>query len=252
MTAAALDDLLAATGGRPEPITVGMSGATVERWGDRILKAAPPTWDGGLDAEAARLAWLGTTPLSRHVPRIVAFEPGPPLDRLLTTALPGADLTVADVGPADAARRFGAHLRALHGLDPASCPFDGGLDARLAAAERRVAEGRVDDDDFEPEHEGRTPTDILDELLRTRPRHEDVVVAHGDWCFPNVVVDGSDWGMCDLAGLGTSCRWYDLGIGARSTAHNAGEAAVADFFAGYGIEPDPDRLRYYVLLDELQ
>ena len=240
-------------------VTVGMSGASVERWGDRFLKAAPPTWDRGLDAEAARLRWLASTPLAAHAAEVLAFEPGPPNDRLLTTALSGVDLTELDLEDpttaADAAHRFGALLRAFHdGLDPAACPFDARLDVRLAAAERRVAEGAVDDEEFEPEYAGWAPAAVLEELRRTRPAGEDLVVTHGDWCFPNVVVDDATgaWGVCDLAGLGVGCRWYDLGIGARSTMHNVGEANVPAFFAGYGIEPDEARLRYYVLLDELQ
>jgi aminoglycoside 3'-phosphotransferase-2 len=252
-----LSDLLGEAAGPPERVTVGLSGAVVERWGDRFLKAAPPTWDRGLDAEAARLEWLATSPLAGAVAEVVAFEPGPPLDRLLATAVAGADLT-ADVGlaPAERARRFGAHLRELHdGLDPAACPFDARLDVRLAQLERRVADGGVDADDFEPEQAGRTPADVLDELVRARPAEEDLVVTHGDWCFPNVLVAGDAWGMCDLAGLGVACRWYDLGIGARSTAHNVGAGLVGEFFAGYGLaagDVDHDRLRYYVLVDELQ
>ncbi|HVF33309.1 MAG TPA: aminoglycoside 3'-phosphotransferase [Acidimicrobiales bacterium] len=240
-------------------VTVGMSGAAVERWGARILKSAPPTWDRGLDAEADRLRWLATTPLAPHAPEVVAFEAGPPADRLLTAALPGVDLTELDLDDhptaAATASRFGRLLRAFHdGLDPAGCPFEARLDVRLAAAERRVSEAGVDAGEFEPEHAGRTPGAILDELLHARPIDEDLVVTHGDWCFPNVVVDDAEgsWGVCDLAGLGVGCRWYDLGIGARSTAHNVGAAHVPAFFEGYGIEPEPERLRYYVLLDELQ
>jgi aminoglycoside phosphotransferase len=157
------------------------------------------------------------------------------------------------------ARRYGAALRELHDrLDPATCPFDGRLDVRLDAAARRVAEGLVHAADFEPEHAERTPAEVLDLLRRTRPADEDdLVVTHGDWCFPNVLFDDDGdrpawWGMVDLAGLGVACRWYDLGIGSRSTAHNLGEAAVPAFFEGYGIEPDDERVEYSVLLDELQ
>ena len=239
-----------------------MSGATVERWGDRFLKAAPPTWDRGLDAEAARLRWLATTPLAAHVAEVVAFEPGrgPTHDRLLTTALSGVDLTELDLAEeataTEAARTSGRLLRAFHdALAPASCPFDARLDVRLAAAERRVAEGRVDADDFEPEHAGRSPEDLLDELVRTRPKDEDLVVTHGDWCFPNIVVGPDSWGTVDLAGLGVGCRWYDLGIGARSTGHNVGPGNIPAFYEGYGLTPDDvhdPRAAYYVLLDELQ
>jgi aminoglycoside 3'-phosphotransferase-2 len=149
---------------------------------------------------------------------------------------------------------MGAALRELHdGLDPAACPFDERLDRKLAACARRIEEGAIDIDDFEPEYAGRSPQSLLDELRATRPPEEDLVVTHGDWCWPNVVF-GEDgrWGMVDVGALGVACRWYDLGIGCRSTRHNAGEDAVAEFLAGYGVEADDERVRYYVLLDELQ
>jgi aminoglycoside phosphotransferase len=267
------------------PIAIGMSTATVERWTrgeeQRFAKSAAPTWDRGLDAEAARLRWLATTPLARHAPEVVAFESASEgsdgVERLVTTALPGTDLATlaieagvstwrrgpavlrpeaADVVAADLARRYGAALRALHeGLDPAQCPFDARLDVRLEAAARRVAEGAVDPADFEDEHRHRTPEEVLELLRRTRPDGEDLVVTHGDWCPPNVLFagDGPDgWGIVDLADLGVACRWYDLGIGQRSTAGNLGAAAVPAFFDGYGIEPDEERIAWYVLLDELQ
>jgi aminoglycoside 3'-phosphotransferase-2 len=263
------------------PVAIGLSAATVERWtrdGEvRFVKTAPPTWDRSLADEADRLRWLSTTPLAGHVPAVVALERTDAGDeRLVTTALAGTDAatlaveegvsTWAGPPPADRpdaaevaaalARRYGAALRELHDrLDPATCPFDGRLEGRLAAAAHRVAQGLVDAADFEPEHAARTPEEVLELLRRTRPDEEELVVTHGDWCFPNVLFDDdrpSWWGMVDLAGLGVACRWYDLGIGSRSTAHNLGEAAVPAFFEGYGIEPDEERVEYSVLLDELQ
>ena len=248
-----------------------MSGATVERWrkpgeSDRFRKAAPPSWDRGLDAEADCLAWLATTPLADRVATVLHHgTTAEGVEQLLTTAVRGVDgVVLAEAATAsgetarrhDLAGRFGRALRELHdSLEPSACPFDGRLDVRLAAAERRVLEGGVDVDDFEPVHAGRTPAELLDELRRTRPADEDLVVCHGDWCYPNVLFDEDEpgwWGMVDLASLGVSCRWNDLGIGVRTTGGNLGEDAVEAFLAGYGVEPDEERIRYYILLDELQ
>lgn len=245
-----------------------MSGAIVERWTHatdppRYVKSAPPTWDRGLDAEAARLRWLATTVLADHVPVVLDLAiDGDGRERLVTSARPGIDgATLAEEledgderGAHDLAWRFGATLRWVHdALDPAGCPFDGGLDQRLAAAARRIAEGGVDVAEFEVENAGRTPEDVLRELHATRPANEDLVVAHGDWCYPNVLFEvGGGWGIVDLGGLGVACRWNDLGIGARSTSHNLGDAAIPAFFEGYGVEPDEARVPYYMLLDELQ
>jgi aminoglycoside 3'-phosphotransferase-2 len=241
----------------PEPVGIGKSNATVHRAGTTFVKTMAPTWDRGLDAEHARLQWLATTAMAGHAPEVVEFAAAEA--RLVTTAVAGVDAATrverGDDG-GDLARRMGAALRALHdGLDPSACPFDERLDAKLAACRRRIEEGGVDADDFEPEYAGRSPEQVLDELRATRPRHEDLVVTHGDWCWPNVVFDdenGGRWGMVDVGALGVACRWYDLGIGCRSTAHNAGDGAVAHFLAGYGVEADDERIRYYVLVDELQ
>ena len=253
-------------------MVVGKSGAGVERLTkpgepDRFHKSAPPAWDRGLDAEAERLRWLATTPMAGRVATVVFHgRTDDGVEHLVTTAVPGRDGVVfAEAAVAterteprhELAGRFGRSLRTLHdGLDPTTCPFDGGLDARLAAAERRIAEGGVDVDDFEPEHAGRTPSDLLDELRRTRPADEDLVVGHGDWCYPNVLFgDGpndDEWGIVDLAGLGVCCRWNDLGIGVRTTRGNLGDDAVDPFLAAYGVAADDERIRYYILLDELQ
>ena len=246
---------------------VGLSGATVERWtkpGEptRFRKSVPSTWDRGVDAEAARLRWLATTPFADRVATVLAHETDDEhgIEHLVTTAVEGTDAAALaervgrDTPEADElARRFGATLRELHDtLEPGACPFDRRVDVRLEAAARRIDEGAVDGDDFEPEHATKTPTQVLDELHATRPEGEDLVVTHGDWCFPNVLFDADRWGMVDLADLGVGCRWYDVGIGARSTSHNLGDAAVPAFLDGYGLEPDEERMRYYVLLDELQ
>ena len=246
-----------------------MSQATVERWTrsgepDRFHKSAPTTWDRGLAAEAERLRWLATTPLAGRVATVVDHHVDDgDVEHLVTTAVRGTDAALLGerldpddpAGRHDLTRRFGRALRELHdALDPATCPFDRRLDVRLADAARRAAEGRVDLVDLEPEHAGKSAEQLLDELHATRPDGEDLVVGHGDWCFPNVLFDERDgaWSMVDLADLGVCCRWYDVGIGARSTTHNLGEAAVPAFLDGYGLPPDHERLRFYVLLDELQ
>lgn len=247
-----------------------MSRASVERWTkpgepDRFHKSASPTWDRGLDAEAARLRWLATTPLADRVAAVVFHgvdDDG--VEHLVTTTVAGVDGAArAEVVGADGhdasaghalARRYGTALRELHdALDPATCPFDRRLDARLADAARRAGEGGMNLVDLEPEHAGKTARELVDELHATRPPDEDLVVTHGDWCYPNVLFDDDGgWGMVDLADLGVACRWYDLGIGVRSTHHNLGAGAEPAFLDGYGVEPDEDRLRYYVLLDEVQ
>jgi aminoglycoside 3'-phosphotransferase-2 len=223
---------------------------------DRYLKEQASGAGDEVRAEADRLRWLATTPLAGHVPRVVSYEPGPPFDRLVTTAVPGRPATEPATGALHVAERFGAALRQVHDrLEPSSCPFDARLGVRLPRLADRVRRGLVDEADFEPEHRGRTAAELLHQIEAERPAREDLVVTHGDWTLENVLF-GVDlaWGCIDVAGLGVACRWYDLGIGGRSVADSPGfgAGAVEAFFAGYGTEPEETLLRYYVLVDELQ
>jgi aminoglycoside phosphotransferase len=64
-------------------------------------------------------------------------------------------------------------LRALHALPASNCPFDRTLDVALSDARKRQPDS----------------TDILAELNKTRPDAEDIVICHGDYCTPNILID---------------------------------------------------------------
>jgi kanamycin kinase len=71
--------------------------------------------------------------------------------------------------------------------------------------------------------------------------------------MPNVLLDetGAVTGYVDLGELAVADRWWDVAVGAWSTTWNIGAGWEALFFASYGIEPDPDRIRFYRLLYDL-
>jgi aminoglycoside phosphotransferase len=84
----------------------------------------------------------------------------------------------------------------------------------------------IDADDFDEERAGRSPASLLDELHATRPPDEELVLIHGDYCFPNVVIKG--WalsGFIDLGRCGVADRYHDLAQAARSVRRNLGGRA---------------------------
>lgn len=260
----------------PEPIAAAVSGATlaavadgraraavwrVERDGVVVayLKRTAPDdeadpWAGGATAEAGRLAWLsGRAPVAevlvRHVDDAGAGW-------LLTAALPGSDATdlVHHGDPERLVAALARGLRRWHDELPVdACPFDTRLDVRLAGARQRIAAGRVDADDFEPLHRGRSPEELLAIIESLRPDDEDLVVVHGDPCLPNVLLHrGAVIGWVDVGRSGVADRHLDLAVAARSIARNLGGHAVGPFFDAYGVEwPDVRRIELYTLLDEL-
>jgi len=250
----------------------GMSGGVVRVNGAFWMKRGP-----GAVAEYARLNWLREHGI--RVPDIAVFES----DVLVladagvrslaagsarcadgdagggggdAVELSGAGRAVPDAVAESVSRRaesvgaaLGALLRELHALPTAGCPFDSGLDATLALARRNVLEGLVDSGDFDDDHAGSTPEELLRRLVAERPDESDLVVTHGDFTPANVLEGGI---LIDVDRLGVADRYRDLALAERDLREDSGAAAVEAFFDAYGLA-DPDRRRsdYYRLVDEL-
>jgi aminoglycoside 3'-phosphotransferase-2 len=235
-------------------ITLGRSGASVwriEGGGDTLyLKREAIHALGEIPGEAERLHWLAST--SVPAPRLCDRFDADGYSWLLMTALPGTDLTHLVDRPADLCNALATGLRALHALDPATCPFDLRLPVRLQAGAANAAAGRVDESDFDEARHGWTAQAVLDWLQQHQPRHEDLVVTHGDASLPNIMAsDGRFAGIIDCGRLGVADRWQDLAIACRSIIYNCGQGHVAPFLAAYGAAWDAQRYRYYCTLDEL-
>ena len=144
-------------------------------------------------------------------------------------------------------------MQLVHGVDISVCTFDQRLDRKLEQAQYRVSHGLVDQTNFEPEWLHRSAEEILAELIATRPIAEDLVFTHGDYCLPNVMIDGTDLGgFIDLGSAGVADRYQDLSLACRSLSHNWGPKWVPQLLDEYGIsDVDEKRLEYYRLMDEL-
>lgn len=202
-------------------------------------------------AEAARLAWL--TEHGFPCPRVVDHQPGV----LVMTAVPGR--SAAEDWPDDLRPRvvdaFADALRALHDMPTAACPFDRSLAVAVPAAERAVDFGRVNLDALDPERRRWTAPRLLEELHRTRPTAEDLVVCHGDPCLANLLFDddGRLTGVIDVGRLGVADRYHDLAIATRSLANNWGPSYADRLLKRYGLPAgrvDAEKIRFYQLLDE--
>jgi len=203
--------------------------------------------------EAARLRWARP---HLPVPEVIDSGSDADVDWVLTDALDGTDATkhawLAE--PERIVRAFARGLAAFHATAPAgSCPFDFTARTALEHVRRRVREGVATAADLHPEHQHLTVEQALDELDRLAPDHEDLVVCHGDYCFPNVLLDdgGRVTGYVDVAELGVADRWCDVAVGAWSVTWNVGPGWEDLFYEAYGIQPDPDRIAFYRLLYDL-
>lgn len=235
------------------PVQLSCSEAKVyrlERDGrvEAYAKLGGPSLVEALADEAERLRWLeGRVDAAR----VLTNGHDEARAWLVTAALPGLPASSA-ADPGRAVPRMAQALRALHALPVASCPFDARLATLVPRARAQAEAGLVDEADFDPERRGWTAAAVLRELERTIPADEDLVVAHGDPCLPNLLLEGerqSAW--IDVGRLGVSCRWRDLALVTRSAAYNYGPQWEAPLLAAYGVEPDAERLAFYRRLDEL-
>ncbi|RKT35615.1 kanamycin kinase [Microbacterium sp. AG1240] len=205
----------------------GLTFRATEAGSIRYIKYAPRTLESSMGAEAERMRWAAPfTP----VPRVLSHGCDDEHEWLVTAALHGRSAVdpLWVERPGDAVRAIGAGLRALHDALPVdTCPFDWGVEARVATAAARGIE--------------------VPPSLRTAPTADRLVVCHGDACAPNTLIgdDGSWSGHVDLGALGVADRWADIAVAAMSTVWNYGPGWTDELLAAYGVEPDPARLEFY-------
>jgi aminoglycoside phosphotransferase len=217
-----------------------------------FIKWAPAGSGLDLRAEADRMAWAGQF---HPVPEPLGHGRDEAGSWLVTTAIPGENATSRrwKSDPVTAVTAIGEGLRALHESLPAeSCPFSWSAEGRLADARRQDGAGRLDPAAWHRSHQALTVPAAL-ERAAVIPPVDKLVACHGDACAPNTLLDedGRWCGHVDLGLLGTADRWADLAVAAWSTEWNYGPGWEGLLLDAYGIQPDPERARYYRLLWDL-
>lgn len=240
---------------------IGMSEASVLLFGDKVLKVQERNKES--ENEYRMLAWLqGKLP----VPQVFAYEVRDDKSYLLMSRCRGQMTCEEEYmkNPEAQAKVLSAGLKRLWSVDISGCPTEQGLTRKLTAAEYNIKNGLVDLDNVEPETFGENGFKDPEELLRWLSAHrpeEEFVLSHGDYCLPNVFGTGNEVsGYIDLGRAGIADKWCDIALCYRSLSHNYSGRYHGRAYSGYddlllfkelGIEPDWEKIRYYILLDEL-
>ena len=241
--------------------SVGLSGSHVLLFDDRVLKIQTDSPES--KAEYAMMTWMSD---KLPVPECLyhAVENG--LDYLLMSRIHGA-MACSESNmqtPEILVQNLADILRSLWQIDISDCPVIWSPDSKLSLAQTAVERGTVDLENVEPSTFGpdgfRSPRHLLTWLASHKPEL-DPVLSHGDFCLPNIFFEnGKLSGLIDLGRSGVADRWVDIAICYRSLRDNYsgvyGGRAYPDFnpsslFTALGIEPDWEKIRYYLLLDEL-
>ena len=240
--------------------TTGMSGAAVFEFPDHVLKVRPASPSAA--REFTILSWLQSKGLP--APKVAAHVVRDGTDWLLMTRIRGKMLCDTSVmnNPTLLLDCLAEGLQTLWATDISDCPFERTWMVELDQAERAIRAGTYDPSNCEPETFGpggfESPMALLEWLRKNTPP-EQRVLSHGDYCLPNLFTDSRRFtGMIDLGDCGIADPWRDLSLGWRSLKHNSdghyGKYYAVDpddLFWAVGVEKDEERLRYYLLLDEL-
>ena len=244
---------------------IGMSGSQVLLFEDKVLKIQDDNDEA--ENEYRMMSYLsGRLP----VPGIYSYEKENGKTYLLMGRCEGRmachDVYMRD--PALQCRLLANGLKKMWSIDISRCPCDQRLSHKLIQARYNVENNLVDLDNVELSTFGekgvRDPAALLQWLFDNIPQQEPVL-SHGDYCLPNLFGDGDQvTGYIDLGKTGIADKWCDIALCYRSLSHNHSGKYNANYhpdkdsrpddlllFRELGIEPDWDKINYYILLDEL-
>ena len=240
---------------------VGMSRAKVMVYDNCVLKIDPIRKKNDEIVEVMR--WLeGKLP----APKVLAYEKDDEFQYLLMSKITGkmsCDSYYMEQ-PEVLVKCLAEAMKMLWSIDVSDCPRKRDLDTELKEARYRVENGLIDMDDMEPNTFGegsfKDPMELLTWLENNKPELEPVL-SHGDFCLPNIFLeDGKVSGFIDLNDMGVGDKWRDIALCYRSLRWNSEGAYGGNvypdvrsekLFEALGLEPNMEKIRYYILLDEL-
>lgn len=206
-----------------------------------------------VEREKDMMLWLeGKLP----VPKVLYFEQHEGWNNLLMSEADGIlcqKKYEAEQNPEKIVGLYARCIRLFQSIDISDCPFNNNTDFRLAELDFLLNNNFADVDcrNWEEDTSFTDPLELYDFLKVKKPK-EELVFSHGDLGDSNILVkNGKVSGFIDLGRSGKADKWYDIAFCVRSIKDIGEEKHVKLFFDLLGIEPDWEKIKYYILLDEL-
>lgn len=241
--------------------TEGMSPAKVYKLigeqGNLYLKMTDSRYQGttyDVEREKDMMLWLEG---KLSVPEVIHFEHYNGWSCLLMSEMEGV-VASTQYGASDDAellvKQYATSIHLLQSIDLADCPFDNSVNNRLAELayllDNQLAD--IDATNWEEDTEFGDPKQLYQYLQSHQPQ-EELVFSHGDLGDSNfLVLEQRVSGFIDLGRSGKADKWYDIAFCVRSIREDFGDEKYIDmFFDLLGIEPNWEKIKYFILLDEL-
>lgn len=241
--------------------TIGMSNSKVICFDDMVLKIEKQREES--DNEHRMMEWLAN---KLPVPKILCSEKEEGINYLLMSKIKGEMSCSTDLlaNPNHLVKLLGEGLRMLWSVNISKCPYNNLIDNKLRQAEIRVCNNLCNMEDSEPTTYGvngfESPEKLLQWLKENRP-DEELVFSHRDYCLPNIFIkDDQINGFIDLGRSGVADIYQDIALCYRSLQHNFNGTYGGREYEGFDatilfdelkIVPDWNKIKFYILLDEL-
>ena len=211
-----------------------------------FLKVQHPSWSPPLSLERDAMAWL------HHkvtVPEVILYHKEDDVEYLLTKALPGISTENVEChsDKQHLVEQLASALHLIHAIPTSGCPVDKTPEALISLGRQRIEAGIITQKMMEDEGLTRSPLKALDDLESRIPEVERPVTTHGDYCLPNIMINGARVaGFIDLGYVGIGDPYRDFISAKYSVRRNLGEEWVQPFFDALGIKsPDKKKLEWY-------
>jgi aminoglycoside 3'-phosphotransferase-3 len=240
-----------------EKDTIGLSPANVYKLtgSDEILylKHSPNIYKNTsfcVSRETDIINWLNG---KINVPKIVFYENFQGNNFSLMTELKGTMFEKINFSPSDYIKYLVRALNEIQSIDITGCPFESDITFRLNEY-KYMLENNLEDTDcdkWEKSTDFASPEELYMWLCQNKPE-ENLSFSHGDLSGSNILLNNNEIGFIDLGRAGKADKWLDIAFCVMEIRYLFNEEKyVNDFFALLGIEPDWDKINYFILLDEL-
>lgn len=236
-----------------EAIEIGCSDTSVYR-----VKTQNDTWylkigkDTNLIKEHNALVWLAGKLL---VPKVIYYQEANGYQYLLTEGIQGEMIFEykEHYGKDLAMEIIIQAFKDIRSVDISDCPFDVGIDYKLALVRDNLDKKLVNDDGLKAETlETYGSAEGLYQYLFENKFYDEIIFSHGDTSLPNIFGLGDKLsGLIDVGECGKADAWFDLAICQKSILRNFGQDYVDLFYKKLNIIPDEFKINYYLLLMEL-
>lgn len=240
---------------------IGMSSGTVLVFDDMVLKIEDHTEK--IDSTVKVMQWLNN---KIPVPKVICYEVSDGKSYLLMSKIKGV-MSCDEACLEDSERTVTAladGLEMLWNVDIAECPRIFSLDSDLAEARYNVINNISDLNEINDFSFSDTvieaPIQLLEWPENNRSEYE-LALSHGDYSLPNIFIsNGKISGFIDLGDMGIADKYKDIVSCYRSLKNNFNGSFGGKVYESFdpdillsklNIKIDPDKLRYYMLLDML-